>query len=147
MQLVIKNISQTINNRMNALYDHGRQAFLDGVIDYLTDNVKAALVSDAYTPNLSTDQYLSDLGATILGTGVALTTKTSTAGIADADNVTFTSVTAGTVGCVVLYKDTGVSTTSPLIAAIETATGLPVTVPGGSNIAVNWDAVNAIFML
>ncbi len=132
----------------NALYDLGRQAFLEGGIAYLTDNVKAALVSGGYTPNLATHQFLSDLGANILGAGLALTSKTSTAGVANAANLTFSGVSAGTVTYVALYKDTGVAGTSPLIALIDTATGLPVTVPGSSNVIITWDTgANKIFKL
>ena len=46
-----------------------------------------------------------------------------------------------------IYKDTGTEATSPLIAYIDTATGLPVT-PNGGNITVTWDnGTNKIFKL
>jgi hypothetical protein len=47
----------------------------------------------------------------------------------------------------VIYKDTGTAATSPLIAYIDTATGLPVT-PNGGDITVTWDnGSNKIFKL
>jgi hypothetical protein len=49
--------------------------------------------------------------------------------------VTFTAVTGDVSEAVILYKDTGVAATSPLIAYIDTATGLPVT-PNGGDITV-----------
>jgi hypothetical protein len=54
----------------NALYDKGRQAFLEGSIAYLTDTIKVALVTNGYTPNLSTHQFYSDLtpGSNVVGT-------------------------------------------------------------------------------
>jgi len=132
----------------NALYDHGRQAFLEGGIAYLTDNIKVALVSGTYTPNLASHQFLSDLGANVVGTPLALTTKTSTAGVAGASNLTFTSVPAATVTYVAMFKDTGVAGTSPLICLIDTATGLPVTIAAGGNVVITWDTgPNAIFKL
>src|SRR4051812_41488182 len=113
----------------NALYDKGRQKFLEGSIAWLTDNIKAVLVDGgAYTPNLSTHEFLSDIaGGARIATSANLATKTSTAGVADADDVTFTAVSGVQSEYVVLYKDTGVAATSPLICIIDTATGLPVT--------------------
>lgn len=133
----------------NALYDKGRQKFLEGGIAWLADNIKAVLVDAAdYTINLSTHEFLSDIPAGgRVATSANLTTKTSAAGVADADDVTFSSVTGDPSEALVLYKDTGTATTSPLIAYIDTATGLPVT-PGGGNINVIWDnGANKIFKL
>ena len=46
---------------------------------------------------------------------------------------------------IIIYKDTGTEATSPLIAMIDTATGLPIT-PNGGDIIVTWDnGVNKIF--
>jgi hypothetical protein len=133
----------------NALYDKGRQAFLEGSIAWLTDNIKVVLVDAAdYTVNLSTHQFLSDItGAGRVATSGNLTTKSSTAGVADADNVTFSLVTGDPSEAVVIYKDTGSAATSPLIAYIDTATGIPVT-PNGGDINVIWDnGSNKIFKL
>jgi hypothetical protein len=67
--------------------------------------------------------------------------------VADAADITFTTVTGDQSEALVIYKDTGVEATSQLIAYIDTATGLPVT-PGGGNITVTWDdGANKIFKL
>ena len=59
----------------------------------------------------------------------------------------FTSVTGASIEAIVLYKDTGTDSTSPLIAFIDTATGLPIT-PNGGDIIVTWDnGANKIFKL
>jgi hypothetical protein len=131
----------------NAFYDLGRKAFLDGSINWMSDTIKAALVEGTYTPNLSTDHYYTDLGSNVAGTPVALASKTDTAGTADAADVTFSSVPAGPAcSYVVLYKDTGTGSTSPLIAIFDTATtGLPVT-PSGGDISVQWSG-SGIFKL
>lgn len=77
----------------------------------------------------------------------AFTTKTTAAGVADADDITFTSVSGATVEALVIYQDTGTGTTSRLIAYIDTATGLPAT-PTGGDISVTWDSgSNKIFKL
>lgn len=133
----------------NALYDKGREGFLDGSIDWDSNNIKVVLVdTGAYTVNLATHQFLSDIasGARI-ATSSNLTTKTVTAGVADADDVTLTAVTGTSVEALVLYQDTGTPSTSRLIAYIDTATGLPVT-PNGGDISIAWDnGVNKIFKL
>lgn len=133
----------------NALYDKGREGFLDGSIDWDTDTIKAVLVdAGAYTANLATDTFLSDIpGGARIATSGALASKTVTAGVADAADVTFTSVTGASVEDIAVYKDTGVAGTSRLIALIDTATGLPVT-PNGGDITIAWDNTgNRIFKL
>lgn len=131
----------------NALYDLGRQAFLDGSIAWSTDNIKCLLVdTGTYTVNLATHQFHSDVTGVVATSG-NLASKTSTAGVADAADVTFSAVSGATVEAIVIYKDTGVSATSPLIAYIDTATGLPVT-PNGGDIIVAFDSgASRIFKL
>ena len=133
----------------NALYDGGREGFLDGSIDWDTDTIKAVLVdSGAYTPNLATDRNLSDIpGGARIATSGALASKTVTAGVADAADVTLTAVTGVQSEYIAIYKDTGTASTSRLICLIDTATGLPVT-PNGGDIIIQWDnGSNKIFKL
>jgi hypothetical protein len=133
----------------NALYDKGREKFLTGAISWSSDNIKVVLVDAAdYTVNLSTHEFLSDVasGGRVATSG-NLASKTTTAGVADAADVTFTAVTGDQSEALVIYKDTGSAATSPLIAYIDTATGLPVT-PNGADITVTWDnGSNKIFKL
>lgn len=133
----------------NALYDKGRQKFLEGSIAWLTDDIKCVLVDLAdYTQDLVNDEFLSDIAAVgRVATSPNLTAKSSLAGVADAADITFTAVSGDQSEALVIYKDTGLATTSPLIAFIDTATGLPVT-PSGADIAVSWDSgANKIFKL
>jgi hypothetical protein len=133
----------------NALYDKGREGFLDGSIDWDTDTIKAVLVDAAdYTLDLATHDNLDDIAAGArVAISAALSSKTVTAGVADAADVTFPAVTGDPVELIVLFKDTGVEATSRLIAAIDTATNLPVT-PNGGDIVVQWDnGANKIFKL
>ena len=122
-----------------------------------TDNIKVALVQISgvgtpYTANQATDQYLSIIpGGAIGATSPNLTTKTFTQGLFKADNISFGVVAAGHVyGALVLYMDTGVAGTSPLIVYIDgsggTWTGLPVTPDGVQNVTVSW-AAGGIFQL
>lgn len=134
----------------NLVYDSARAAYLTAGLNWTGDTVKVALVS-GYTYSAS-HANLSDItgggGGTIAATSGALSSKTSTAGVADAADITYTAVPAGTA-CqnLIIYKDTGTPSTSSLIARIDTATGLPVT-PNGGDIAVSWDnGANKIFKL
>jgi len=133
----------------NALFDKARQRFLEGQFNWNTDTIKAVLVdTGTYTVNLSAHEFLSDIGTGArISTSGAFTGKTTAGGAADANDVTFTSVTGASIEAIVLYKDTGTDSTSPLIAFIDTATGLPIT-PNGGDIIVTWDnGPNKIFKL
>jgi hypothetical protein len=136
---------------MSALYDLARQSFLSQSpsIDWDTDNIKVSLVrSSDYTPNLATDQFLGVSVPTRVADSGNLAGKSVTAGVADASDITFTAVGAGAaIQYLVIWKDTGVANTSPLIALIDTGTGLPVT-PNGGDITVQWDGgADKIFKL
>lgn len=208
----------------NALYEKGREGFLDGSIDWDTDTIKVILVdlndyakaitgatnatpivvtssshgftngdvvaisnvggntaangvfkianvttntfeltnrdsgsniagngsytSGGFIVNLTVDDNLNDItGAARVATSSALGSKTVTNGVADAADVTFSSVTGDVSEALVFFKDTGTESTSRLILLIDTATGLPVT-PNGGNITVAFDnGANRIFRL
>ncbi|MFM9470045.1 hypothetical protein ACKI1K_46580, partial [Streptomyces scabiei] len=59
----------------NSLYDLGRQLFLQGGCNWTSDTIKVALLSSGYTVNISTHQYVSDLGANIVARSGALSGK------------------------------------------------------------------------
>ena len=131
----------------SGLYAKGREGFLDGSIDWDTNDVRVILVDTAdYTVNLSTHDNLDDVAAASrVATSGALASKTVTNGTADAADVTFSAVTGDPCEALVIYKHTGTESTSRLIAYIDTATGLPVT-PNGGDITVAWNA-SGIFTL
>lgn len=131
----------------NTLYDYCRQRFLESNINWMTDTVKVILVDfGGYTPQTSTHQYLSDISSSARIAGpVTMTSKATTGGAADAADCTFSAVSGASIEAIVIYKDTGTESTSPLIAIIDTATGLPIT-PNGGDIIVTWDnGTNKIF--
>ena len=98
--------------------------------------------------HLATHDFADDVAtAGKVATSSAFTTKTKTAGVADADDVVLTSVTGDPSESLVIWQDSGVQSTSRLICYIDTATGLPIT-PNGANITVQWDnGGNKIFKL
>jgi len=131
----------------NTLYDYARQRFLEAQINWMSDTIKVILVdTGSYTPNTASHQYLSDVsGSARIAGPVTLTSKATTGGAADAADCTFTAVSGVSIEAIVIYKDTGTESTSPLIAYIDTATGLPIT-PNGGDIIVTWDnGTNKIF--
>lgn len=133
----------------NALYDRGRQGFLAGEIDWDANDIRIILIDEADdTIDLALDEDLADrAGAARVATSSALGSKTTTAGVADAADVTLSSVTGDVSESIDVYQHTGTESTSLMIANIDTATGLPVT-PNGGNITVQWDAgANKIFKL
>lgn len=131
----------------NTLYDFARQRFLEAQINWMTNVVKVILVdTGAYTPQTAVHQYLSDIptSARIAGP-VTMTGKATAGGAADANDVTFTAVSGASIEAIIIYIDNGTEATSPLIAYIDTATGLPIT-PNGGDIIVTWDnGTNKIF--
>lgn len=132
----------------NALYGLGKQKLLTGSIDLSSDTIKAALLSSSYSPNLSTDEFYDDVSANTLGTPQTLSSKSVTLGVFDAADITFAAVTSGsTASRIAIYKDTGLASSSPLLALIDTITGFPLATNGG-DIQVAWDSgASKIFSL
>ena len=123
----------------NALYDKGREGFLAGDIDWDANTIKIVLIDEADdTIDLATDDNLDDRAAgSRVATSGALGSKTTTDGVADAADVTFSAVSGDVSESIDGYKDTGTESTSRLIFNIDTASGLPVT-PNGGDITVTW---------
>lgn len=140
----------------SSLFDPGREGFLNGEIDYDTAVIKAALVR-GYTYSAA-HKFVSDVtgaGGTLVATSAALASKTVTNGVADAADVTWTSVAAGAaIPAIIVFQSSAVggggdvaATAQRLICYIDTATGLPVT-PNGQNITCTWDnGSNRIYKL
>lgn len=140
----------------NAMFDPGREGFLDGTIDYDTAVIKAALVR-GYTFSAA-HKFVSDVtgaGGTLVATSAALGSKTVTNGVADAADTTWSAVAAGAaITSVLVFQSSAVTggadvaaTAQRVIAYIDAATNLPVT-PNGGDITSAWDnGANKIFKL
>lgn len=126
---------------MSALYDSARQGFLQGDIDWLTDDVRVILVDSADYTFSATHTNLTDVpsGARVAVSG-SLTGKAATAGVADADDVTIPGVVGDSVEALVIYRHSD----GALVAYID---GLSLT-PNGGVVTVSWDdGANRIFKL
>ena len=118
-------------------------------INYLSDTIKMAICTSAYTPNQATHDYFNDVTNETSGTGYtaggatlgtkSVTLSTLTYNFDAADVVLGSSSFTGRV--LVVYKSTGTASTSPLICYC-TLSGDETSVSG------NWSVVfdvNGIF--
>lgn len=133
----------------NVLFDPGREGFLDGSIDWDTDDIRVMLVKSAYTFSAA-HKFLSDItSGNDNGRSAALGTKTVTNGVADAADTTLTATAAVACNALVVFKHTGSDATARVIAYIDTPTsGLPFTPSASQSVPITWDnGSNKIFKL
>jgi len=126
----------------NSLYDSGRDGFLKGEFNWSSDTFKVILLSSAYSVNLSSHTTTANIGGTV-AISSALSTLVPGSGVADANDITLSSVAGTTVTQFVIFHDSS----KKLVAHINDSTNLPFT-PSGGNVTLQWDnGVNKIFKL
>lgn len=134
----------------NALFDAYREDCLDSSAPDLTSVTITAIGVDHAddTPAPATDDFLDDiLAGARVGSWTPFASKTITAGTFDAADITDTAQSGDQYESIVIYNDSGVESTSNLIAFIDTATGLPFT-PSGGDVTIAWDdGADKIFTL
>jgi hypothetical protein len=132
----------------NALYDKGREGFLDGTINWSSGDIRACLVKSTYTFSAA-HTVMSDVGANDNGRSAALGSKTVTSGIADAADSSLTATAASACNALVVFQHTGSDATARLIAYIDTPTsGLPFTPSASQTVNLTWDnGASKIFKL
>jgi hypothetical protein len=128
-----------------ALYDKARDKFLTGDIDWTADTIKVALLGSGYTADMANDEFYSSVSSAVIGDPIAIANRSTAAGVANGDPVTSGTLSTGsTVTQIVIFKDTGDASTSPLIGRLDLS---PIPTNGG-NIKITWDtATNKIFRL
>lgn len=120
----------------NKMYPKGAEKLLGAQINFPADTIKAALVSSGYTFSAA-HEFASDLG-TLVGSPVTLDSKSIAGGVFDAADVAFGALAAGsTVKAVVLFKDSGNPSTSPLLCYFDEVTGFPFATNGAA-VSVPW---------
>lgn len=121
----------------NTSYPLGMQKLLGASIDFLDDTIKVALLPSTYTFSAG-HEFLSALG-TRIGTDQTLANKSISGGVLDADDLDFGALAPGnTVKALVIYKDTGNSSTSPVLFYFDVLAGFPFATNGGA-LTVPWD--------
>jgi hypothetical protein len=127
----------------NGFYQPGMKHFAFGDIVWKASGgstIKTVLVDTAdYTVNLTTHDALDDVaGAAREETSGAMTLiDAADDGIVDANDVVFTGTTGDACEAILVYKDSGVESTSWLLFWWDSASGLPVTL--GGDVTVAWD--------
>jgi len=132
----------------NQWYGKALESFAGGGINWGSDTIKCLLATNGYTPSINSDQYVTDVSSgNIVARSSALSSKSATLGVLDAADITISSVTGSQCPYLIVYKDSGTDSSSPLLVKIDTGTGLPIT-PNGGDIAIQWDSgVNKIAAL
>ena len=120
--------------------------YLAGDGDFDADTIKVRLVDSSYVFSQS-HVTMTDVGVGIADSA-ALTTKTTTNGTGNADDVVFASVPSGdTVTGFIVYKFVTDDTDSIPICFCDTDANGAISVPtNGSDVTVQWNAVG-IFTL
>jgi hypothetical protein len=124
----------------DALYDEGRNGLLGGgvhaQINLATHDIRVGLRDEGTTAlNLATQIDLGDIASALVGTHTALASLTVGVvgvGVFDHADETYPSLSGATVESLDYFDyETGVDGTSPLIANLDSWTGLPLTPNGG----------------
>jgi len=129
----------------SVLYLKGTEQRGLGNIAWESDTIKLDYMAPAYTPAPTTEDFLSDVSANIASGAPTETLANADVRIDaansrvefDADDVSSGSITT-TTDKFIIYKDTGVAATSPLIACIDIVEG--TLSPVGGTLAMTFDA-------
>jgi hypothetical protein len=133
----------------NVRYPKAAERSLTTGLNLSAGTVRCQLIDLGTYTYSAAHEFLSSVpGGARIGTPVTLANKVVTNGVFDADDLTFSGlVGAPTIEALLIYVDTGSEATSPLIALIDTATGLPIAA-GATGGTVTWDnGANKIFAI
>ena len=131
----------------NVFMNEAKESIVDRNIDLIADTLKCIALTATYTANAD-DQFIDTGGASDMVDARATgTTDQTLAGKAigkdntgdfayfDANDVTFTAVPSGSaIVAVGVYKDTGTTTTSKILAYFD----IPDVTPNGGDITIQW---------
>lgn len=135
----------------SVLYLKGIEQMMKAGINLETDTIKLNYMAPAYTPNVGTHQFYSDVSASVASGSPTETLASKTVTIDtvnarvefDAADVTEATVTTST-DKFIIWKDTGVAATSPLIACIDIAEGTLAPTAGTLSLTFNAQGIFAV---
>lgn len=107
------------------LYPKGAAHILGAAtkVDLVADTIKILFYASSFS---SSHEFVSDLtGASIIARSGALSGKTVTSGVYDSNDITVTAVSGSAFTHVIEYKDSGVDSSSPLIAIYDVSSFTP----------------------
>lgn len=131
----------------DTIYNSFKRDIMNGGIDLDTDTIKVALVTSTYTVDQDAHDNFDDITNEVSGTGytaggatlasVTVTVdNTDNEGVFDAADVTWSTSTITARGAVV-YKSTGVASTSKLICFLDFSTDKTST---AGDFVIQWGA-------
>lgn len=123
----------------------------NAVVDWDTDIIKVALVTNTYVPNAATHEFFSSITNEVTGTNytaggatIGSVTVNEAAGVTTVDgaDVSWAQSAGGFADAryAIIYKDTGVAATSPLFGYIDFVSDKG-NVPGDLTIQWNVDGI------
>lgn len=129
-------------------YNSYKKALFDKSIDHTNDTLKVALTTSSYTPNIDTHDNFDDITNEVTGTGYTAggftlagkftqVDTTDNEGVFDANDLTNTTTTISNARYAILYKDTGVASTSLLIGYWDLEQNYSSI---GGDFSFNWNA-------
>lgn len=123
--------------------------------DWVTDTIKVSLHTSTYVPNQDTNVFWSDTtnevaaGNGYTAGGVALGTKSTAYDSASNTNrliaaaASWTFTASKTARIAVIYKDTGVTTTSPVLGYVDFGSDQS----SSGTFTINWDATDGVLRM
>ena len=120
-------------------------------VDWDTDTIKVAVLDSGHTPDLDTHEFWSDVSADEVAAqgdyvagGITLTCTASYDSAndrvkLDASDLALTTTISGRY--LVVYKDTGTDTTSPLLGLYDNGAA---DFGGGTSLDITWDATGVL---
>lgn len=115
------------------LYPKAREKFLTAQLSWLSGAYRAVLLPESYSPDFD-DEFLSDIFEGVrIATSNNISGRTATGGVASSAAINFgTIVDSRLAAKIIIYKDTGIETTSDLVCFLDTESlqGAPVTLVG-----------------
>jgi hypothetical protein len=133
----------------NSYFTSFPEGVLDGTISMSVGVFKVSLVR-GYTFSAA-HKFVSDVtgaGGTLNGTSAALTTKTETGGVFDADDTSVSATASAVNHGLLLFQSSAASggadvaaSAQRVVAYYDTGTGLPIQ-PGTGTVSVVWPAAN-----
>jgi len=135
----------------DVVYNSFKKQLLNGGVNFGTSNINVMLVTSSYTPNQDTDDFQNDVtnevegtgyvaGGTVLSGGTVTQDDTDNEAVYDASDVTWGTSTITARGAV-LYKATGVGSTSPLIAYLDFESDK---ISSSGNFTIQWNSEGII---
>ena len=123
------------------VYEKGLLKVLNQSLDFINDTMKAALLVDGYTRDLAAHEFFSDVSAnecadpdyaqiTLSGKDISIVSNKPRFDFADLDFGNSVTISAKWL---IIYKDTGTPSTSPLLLSSDLNSG------GGNLSSVNSD--------